>query len=57
MCLLDLFSGSSSAGSAFAAAGWEVVSLDSDPKIDATSHEDILKWDYTAYTPGHFDAI
>ena len=57
MKLLELFSGTGSVGSAFASAGWEVTSLDSDPKTDATIHEDILTWDHTAYPPGHFDAI
>ena len=57
MRILELFSGTGSIGSAFASAGWEVVSLDSDPKTDATIHEDILTWDYTTYPPAHFDAI
>ena len=42
-------------GNTFAEQGWEVVSLDSDEKTDATIHEDILTWDYTVYPPGHFD--
>ena len=57
MRLLELFSGTGSVGSAFASVGWEVVSLDSDPKTEATIHGDILTWDYTTYPPGHFDAI
>ena len=57
MKLLELFSGTGSVGRAFAEKGWEVISLDSDPKTDATIHEDILKWDYSTYPPGHFDAI
>ena len=57
MKLLELFSGTGSVGSAFASAGWEVTSLDSDPKTDATIHEDILTWDYSTYPPGHFDVI
>ena len=57
MKLLELFSGTGSVGRAFASAGWDVTSLDSDPKTDATIHEDILTWDHTAYPPGHFDAI
>ncbi len=56
MRLLELFSGTGSVGSVFASAGWEVVSLDSDPKTDANIHEDILALDFTAYHPGHFDA-
>ena len=54
---LELFSGTGSVGSAFAAAGWTIISLDSDPKTDAAIHEDILTWDYTIYPPGHFDAV
>ncbi len=47
MRLLELFSGTGSVGSVFAFAGWEVVSLDPDPKTDAIIHEDILTWVYT----------
>ena len=58
MRLLELFSGTGSVGSVFASAGWEVVSLDSDPKTEAVIHGDILTWDYSIYyPPGHFDAI
>ena len=57
MRVLELFSGTGSVGSVFATEGWEVVSLDADPKTDATIHEDILTWGYTAYPPGWFDAI
>ena len=57
MKLLELFSGTGSVGKAFASAGWEVTSLDLDPKTEATIHEDILTWDYSTYPPGYFDAI
>ena len=57
MRLLELFSGTGSVGSAFASQGWEVISLDLDPKTDATIHEDILTWDFTVYPPGHFDCV
>jgi site-specific DNA-cytosine methylase len=57
MRLLELFSGTGSIGRAFTEQGWEVISLDSDPKTEATIHEDILTWDYTVFPPGHFDAI
>ncbi len=57
MKLLELFAGTGSMGKAFAEKRREVVSLDSDPKTDATIHEDILRWDYTSYPPRHFDAV
>ena len=57
MRILELFSGTGSIGTAFALQGWEVVSLDLDPKTDATIHADILLWDHTVYPPGHFDAV
>ena len=57
MRLLELFSGTGSVGAVFAAQGWEVTSLDIDPKTQATIHENILTWDHTQFSPGHFDAI
>ena len=57
MRILELFSGTGSIGNTFAEQGWEVVSLDSDVKTDATIYEDILTRDYTVYPPGHFDMI
>ena len=57
MRLLELFSGTGSVGHTFSSEGWEVVSLDSDPRTDATIHEDILTWDHTVFPAGHFDAI
>jgi site-specific DNA-cytosine methylase len=57
MRILELFSGTGSIGNYFATQGWEVVSLDSDPKTEATIKEDILAWDHTVFPPGHFDAI
>ena len=38
-------------------AGWEVTSLDSDPKADADICCDICSWDYRAFEPGHFDYV
>jgi hypothetical protein len=57
MRILELFSGTGSIGNYFATQGWEVVSLDSDPKTEATIKEDILAWDHTVFPHGHFDAI
>jgi 16S rRNA G966 N2-methylase RsmD len=42
MKLLELFSGSGSMGKAFAEKGWDVTSLDLDPKTEATIKENIL---------------
>ena len=57
MRLLELFSGTGSVGRAFEARGWEVTSLDSNPKASPTICSDILQWDYKAFEPGHFDAV
>ncbi len=57
MRILELFSGSGSIGKAFAREGWEVISLDSDVKCDATIKQDILTWDHTVFPPGFFDVV
>ena len=55
--LLELFSGTGSVGRVFAEAGWEVVSVDLDPKCGATHCEDILTWDFMQYPSRHFDFV
>jgi hypothetical protein len=55
--LLDLFSGTGSVGRAFEECGWEVVSVDLEPKFAPTHVADVLKWDYKQYPPGHFDCV
>ena len=57
MRLLELFAGTGSIGKAFKKQGWDVVSLDLNPKAGATITADILTWDFTVFEKGHFDAI
>ena len=52
MKLLELFSGSGSMGKAFAEKGWEVTSLDLDPKTEATIKQNILTWNFSEYPVG-----
>jgi hypothetical protein len=57
MRLLELFSGTGSIGKAFRAQGWDVVSLDINPKSGADITADILSWNYKVFEKGHFDAV
>ena len=57
MRLLELFSGTGSIGAAFRDLGWEVVSVDMDPKAGATHQANILEWDYRMYPEGAFDFV
>jgi hypothetical protein len=54
---LELFSGTGSVGKVFGADGWEVISLDINPKANTTIHADIRTWDYTLFETGHFDVV
>ena len=53
--LLELYSGTGSVGRAFAALGWDVVSVDLDPRANPTYCCDIAEWDYTCV--GEVDVI
>ena len=57
MRLLELFSGTGSVGRVFRELGWEVVSVDNDPRACADITDDVLTWDYTAYPRSYFDAV
>ena len=57
MKLLELFSGTGSVGTVAKEMGWEVVSLDIDPKCEATHVADILSWDHRLYPRGHFHFV
>lgn len=53
--LLELFSGTGSIGRAFEARGWEVISVDINPRANATFCCDVLEWDYTCIE--HVDCV
>lgn len=57
MRLLELFCGTKSVGVEFEKRGYEVISLDYNPKFNATHTENILTWDYTIYPSDYFDII
>ncbi|CAE8607610.1 unnamed protein product, partial [Polarella glacialis] len=54
---LYLFSGTGSVGRAFNAIGWEVISVDMDPKSNASIITDIGAWDYKVFEPGVFQCV
>ena len=56
--LLELFSGTGSVGRAFAELGWEVISLDLDPKAEPTICADVCSWEpLPTFAQGYFDMI
>ena len=56
--MLDLFSGSGSASAIYREAGWEVYTLDKDPRWGASIQEDVLSWAYRdQFPPGFFHTI
>jgi hypothetical protein len=55
---LDMFCGRKSAGNVLEKWGYEVVTLDNDPKRNPTICTDVLKWDYhSQYPRGYFQLI
>lgn len=55
--LLELFSGTGSVGRAFEALGWEVISVDNDPRANATFCCDVATWDCSCLLGGIVDVI
>ena len=55
---LDLFCGTGSVGRRLKKLGFQVTSLDIDPRTKPTIVTDIMTWDYgNQYPTGHFDLI
>lgn len=57
MRLLELFCGTKSVGNVFKEKGWEVDSLDFNPKFQPTICADILEWDFKSIPVNKYDAI
>ena len=58
MRALELFSGTGSVGDQIKKWGFQVKSLDSDPKCKADVCVDILNWDFRkAHPPGWFQVV
>ena len=57
MRVLELFAGTGSVGKWCRERGHEVVSLDIDPRSEATFTCDIMGFDFMQFTPGHFDVV
>ena len=54
---LDLFSGTGSVARVLEEAGFEVTTLDNDPRYEAELIIDILDWDYRRFPVGYFELI
>ena len=54
---LDLFAGTGSVTRVLQQAGYEVVSVDNNPRYQPTICGDILEWDYRKYPTRYFDLI
>ena len=56
--MLDLFAGTGSVGRQFAEQGFEVISVDVNPKFNPTICCDVLTWDFRlVFPPDHFQVI
>ena len=54
---LDLFSGTGSVRDVLKEGGWDVVTLDFNPKWGSDIVVDILAWDYTVFPRNYFDLV
>lgn len=57
MKALELFCGCKCSGKVLEEMGYEVISLDFNPKFNPTICVDICEWDYTIYPPDEFEVI
>ena len=57
MRMLDLFSGLGGASASFRAAGWEIVTVDIDPRFKPNIVADLLTWQPNKTDLGFFDLI
>lgn len=58
MKLLELFCGTKSVGKVAETMGYdEIITLDFDPRFNATHTVDIFEWDYKQYPNDYFDTI
>lgn len=51
MLMLDLFAGLGGASQAMRERGWDVVTVDNDPRFGCTHTADLLTWSYTGPRP------
>jgi hypothetical protein len=51
MMMLDLFSGLGGASQAMRDRGWEVVTVDNDPRFGCTHTADLMTWEYHGNPP------
>ena len=55
--MLDLFSVTGSFSRPFVDQGWEVVTIDNNPRFRPTICEDILEWNYHEFLPKFFNVV
>jgi site-specific DNA-cytosine methylase len=54
---LELFSGTGRTGDVLRKRGYEVTSVDIDPRAGADICEDVMAWDFRKYPRGDFELI